>query len=219
MNIYGKNKQKSNYNNRRCRWSHKRFHGREIKKQPLKIRIKNSIYKHKRKKAEKVIVANPHSLSETVEYAKDKYGLNEIAFTDKKYIEQKKDLKESLILQYKPELLGENKDIQKPNFRNEETVREFWNKTEARSKMIAQMPDNVITMNFHLYEIKIDDNSLEIEIDYEWNIFGVSYSGNKAVMKKFKKIAKDLRSYYGVTEDDIKNKTQRYSSLITELSS
>ena len=48
---------------------------------------------------------------------------------------------------------------------------------------------------------------------------GVSYSGNKAVMKKFKKIAKDLRSYYGVTEDDIKNKTQRYSSLITELSS
>ena len=118
-------------------------------------------------------MANPHSLSETVEYAKDKYGLNEIAFTDKKYIEQKKDLKESLILQYKPELLGENKDIQKPDFRNEETVREFWNKTEARSKMIAQMPDNVITMNFHLYEIKIDDNSLEIEIDYEWNIFGV----------------------------------------------
>ena len=30
------------------------------KKQPLKIRIKNSIYRYKRKKVEKTIVANPH---------------------------------------------------------------------------------------------------------------------------------------------------------------
>ena len=32
------------------------------KKQPLKIRIKNSIYRYKRKKVEKTIVANPHLL-------------------------------------------------------------------------------------------------------------------------------------------------------------
>ena len=48
---------------------------------------------------------------------------------------------------------------------------------------------------------------------------GMSYSGNKAVMKKFKKISRDLYSYYGVTEKDIKNKTKRYSSLVTNLSS
>ena len=36
------------------------------KNQPLKIRIKNSIYRYKRKKVEKTIVANPHSLSETM---------------------------------------------------------------------------------------------------------------------------------------------------------
>ena len=47
------------------------------KKQPLKIRIKNSIYRYKRKKVEKTIVANPHSLSETVQYAKDKYRSEE----------------------------------------------------------------------------------------------------------------------------------------------
>ena len=58
-----------------------------------------------------------------------------------------------------------------------------------------------------------------MEIDYTWNIFGMSYSGNKAVMKKFKKIARDLYGYYGVTEEDIVNKTERYSSLVTSLSS
>ena len=70
-----------------------------------------------------------------------------------------------------------------------------------------------------LYKIEINDNFLEVEIDYTWNIFGMSYSGNKAVMKKFKKIARDLYSYYGVTEEDIRNKTKRYSSLVTNLSS
>ena len=168
------------------------------KKQPLKIRIKNSIYRYKRKKVEKTIVANPHSLSETVQYAKDKYELTETAPADREYIEQIKCLKESLILQYEPELLG---------------------KIKTRSEMIAEMPDSIIPMDFHLYKIRIDDDFLEMEIDYTWNIFRMSYSGNKAVMKKFKKISRDLYSYYGVTEKDIKNKTKRYSSLVTNLSS
>ena len=167
------------------------------KKQPLKIRIKNSIYRYKRKKVEKTIVANPHSLSETVQYAKDKYELTETAPADREYIEQIKCLKESLILQYEPELLGEMKDIPVPDFSNEASVKEYLGKIKTRSEMIAEMPDSIIT----------------------WNIFGMSYSGNKAVMKKFKKISRDLYSYYGVTEEDIKNKTKRYSSLVTNLSS
>ena len=96
---------------------------------------------------------------------------------------------------------------------------EDFGKIKTRSEMIAEMPDSIIPMDFHLYKIEINNNFLEMEIDYTWNIFGMSYSGNKAVMKKFKKIARDLYSYYGVTEEDIINKTERYSSLVTSLSS
>ena len=135
------------------------------------------------------------------------------------YIEQIKCLKESLILQYKPELLGEMKDIPVPDFSNEASVKEYFGKIKTRSEMIAEMPDSIIPMDFHLYKIRIDDDFLEMEIDYTWNIFGTSYSGNKAVMKRFKRIARDLYSYYGVTEEDIRNKTKRYSSLVTNLSS
>ena len=135
-------------------------------------------------------MANPHSLSETVQYAKEKSGLTETASVDREYIEQIKCLKESLILQHEPELLGE---------------------------MIAEMPDSVIPMDFHLYKIEINDNILTMKIDYTWNIFGMSYSGNNAVMKNFKKIVRDLYGYYSVTEEDIINKTERYSSLVTSL--
>lgn len=188
-------------------------------KRPLKVRIRNIIYRFRRKIVEKKVVAGEHTLDELVQYAKNSYHLMEINSSEKKYIEQQKNLKESLILQHKPEVLGEMKDIPKPDLSNEKSIREYLYKIKARSEMIAKMPDNVIPMNFHLYEIRIGDDSLEIDIDYIWNIFGISYSGNKKVMKRFKIISKDLYSYYGVSKDDIKKKTERYLSLVTALSS
>ncbi len=188
-------------------------------KMPLKVRIRNAIYRFRSRRAERKVVAGTHTLDELVQYARNRYNLMEIDATERKYIEQRKNLKESLILQHKPEILGEMKDIEKPDISNEESVREYFRKIEDRSKRIAEMPDHVIPMNFHLYEIRIGKDSLEIAIEYNWNILGISYSGKRKVMKQFKKISKDLYRYYGVSEDDIKRKTERYSSLIMALSS
>ena len=65
------------------------------KNQPLKLRIKNSIYRYKRKKVEKTIVANPHSLSETVQYAKEKYRFKKNSLSRRKKNEKKKILKKN----------------------------------------------------------------------------------------------------------------------------
>lgn len=168
---------------------------------------------------EKKVVVGEHTLDELVQYAKNSYNLIEINSSERKYIEQQKNLKESLILQHKPEILGEMKDIPKPDISNENSIKEYLCKIEARSEMIDEIPDNVIPMNFHLYEIRIGNDFLEMDIDYIWNIFEISYSGTKKVMKQFKKISKDLYIFYGVSEDDIKNKTERYLALVTALSS
>lgn len=188
-------------------------------KMPLKVRIRNAIYRFRSRRAERKVVAGTHTLDELVQYARNRYNLMEIDATERKYIEQRKNLKESLILQHKPEILGEMKDIAKPDISNEESVREYFRKIEDRSKRIDEMPDHVIPMNFHLYEIRVDKDSLEIAIEYNWNILGISYSGKRKVMKQLKIISKDLYRYYGVSEDDIKRKTERYSSLIMALSS
>ena len=188
-------------------------------KRPLKVRIRSILYRFKRKIAEKKVVAGEHTLDELVQYAKNSYNLIETNSSERKYIEQQNNLKESLILQHKPEILGEMKDIPKPNIYNEKSIREYLYKIEARREMIAEMPDNVIPMKFHLYEIRIGDDSLEMNIDSIWNILAISYSGNKKVMKQFQKISKDLYIFYGVSEDDIKKKTERYLSLVTALSS
>lgn len=184
---------------------------------PLKVRIKNHIYKCKRKRAEKKIVAGTHTLEAVVAYAIDNYNVIEVNAQQTNYVEQKRSLKESLILQHKPELLGEMKDISNPDFSNEESIREFFCLLQKRSEMMNEISDSEIPMDFHLYEVKIGDSSLEIAIDYIWNILGISYSGSKKEMKQLRRIAQDLYTYYGVSEDDIREKTERYSSLIAAL--
>ena len=188
-------------------------------KQPLRIRIKNAIYRHKRRKAAGTIIAHAHTLSDVVQYAMLHYEAKEANPNQRNYIEQQKNLKESLILRYKPELLGEMSSIPFPDSSNEESARDYIGRIRNRSKMIAEMPDDIIPMDYHLYEIEIDDNCLEIEIEHTWNIFAVSYSGDKKAMRQFQKISKDLYTYYGVSENDIRNKTERYKALLAVLSS
>lgn len=187
-------------------------------KKSLKEKIRSHVYKCKRKRAAKKIIPCGHTLEEVVVYAMDKYDAIEVNASQKKYMEQRRSLKESLIIMHKPELLGDMKDISKPDVYNGETVRAFYNKIQVRSEMIAKIPDSEIPMDFHIFEIKAGDGYLEMGIDYIWNVFGVSYCGNKKVMKQFRKIAQDLYIYYGVNEDDIREKSERYSSLLAILS-
>lgn len=188
-------------------------------KRPLKVRIKNYLHKCKRKQVAKKIVPCAHTLEEVISYAKNKYCAVEIDNTQHNYIEQRKNLKESLIITHKPELLGDMKDIPKPTDYTEESVHEFFNQLQSRRAFISQIPDEEMPMDFHIYEIIIGDGRMEIEIDYKWYIFGISYSGSKKVMKELRKIACELYLYYGVTKEDIQNNTKRYSALLTTLSS
>lgn len=68
-----------------------------------------------------------------------------------------------------------------------------------------------------IYTIRIGSDCLDIEIDDTHDTFGVSFAGSKKAMKHFRKIAKDLYLYYGVSEDDIAGQTERYLSLLSIL--
>lgn len=183
----------------------------------LKERVSRYLYRCRRKRVEGKIKPGAHTLQEVTAYVVEKYHAVEMPEQRMSYIEQRKCLKESLIITNRPELLGDMKEISKPEVYNEDTIREFRHQIALRSEVIADMPDDVIPMDFHIYEIHVDEGWMEIAIDYLWDILECSYSRNKKVMKLLKEMAKDIYLYYGVTEEDIRNRSQRYASLITML--
>lgn len=178
-------------------------------KKPLKLRLRDCLHKQKRGRAEKKITAGGHTLEEVAAYAQRNYGAAEANKDQNACSEQRNALKESLLLRHKPELLG---------IADEAAMIAFFRQPD-RSKRIEEIPDSEMPMDFHIYEITIGDDRLEMEIDYVWNVFSVSCSGSKKAMKQFKKILRELYVYYGVSEKDIAEKTERYLCLLSVLSS
>lgn len=188
-------------------------------KKPFKQRVRQCMYQFRRRRAEKKICAAPHTLREVAAYAKRSYQAVEMPKTKRAYIEQYACAKEALILQHKPELLGSAAQITRPDVLNGESAAKFYHQIQKRSEMAAKIPDSEMPMEFHIYEIYIKGGRMELELDFRWEIFGISYSGNKKSMKQLKKMARELYLYYGVSREDMKNKTKRYASLLAALSS
>lgn len=190
------------------------------KKKSFKNRIRQFLYQCKRRQVEKRIYANPHTVQEVAAYAVKQYHAVEIPKTQKTYINQYASAKESLIFMHRPELLDGFDEFLPPDVLDEESAKILYRQFQLRSEMIAKIPDSEMPMDLHIYEISVEDGHLEMTVDFVWDtILGMSSSGDRKTMKKLNKISRDLHLYHGVSEEDIKNRTKRYSSLVTMLSS
>lgn len=188
-------------------------------KRPLKVRIKNWIYCQKRRRIAVKIRPNPHTLKQVTAFMKMEYGAAEVSKESRQYQERKASLREGLIIQNRPELLEGLEEMKRPEVFTKEAMEEMSLRIKRRSEAIARIPDEQFTMDFHVYEIIIEDGRMEIEVDYLWDILGISYSGNKRAMRELKKMGRRLYVYYGVTKEDIRDETKRYSVLLTGLAS
>ncbi|MCI9010763.1 MAG: sodium ion-translocating decarboxylase subunit beta [Clostridia bacterium] len=188
-------------------------------KRPLKVRIKNWIYCQKRRRIAVKIRPNPHTLKQVTAFMKMEYGAAEVSKESRQYQERKASLREGLIIQNRPELLEGLEEMKRPEVFTKEAMEEMSLRIKRRSEAIARIPDEQFTMDFHVYEIIIEGGRMEIEVDYLWDILGISYSGNKRAMRELKKMGRRLYVYYGVTKEDIRDETKRYSFLVTALAS
>ena len=184
----------------------------------LKHILRNKKYQRNRKKIMAQMTADSHSLNEVIEYITSKYEATELPKDSRRYLEQRKDCKSSFILRFQPELIGGFSEIEKPDFENEASVREYFAKIKERQEKAAAIPDEIFPIDFHMYEIKCPGGGnimLELETIHEH--IGFSISAEKGKMKQANKIGKDIYRYYGVSSEDIENQTERYKSVVAVL--
>lgn len=190
----------------------------KTRKRSLSERIRSYGYRRRRSRTEKKIIANPHTLDEVVSYLQDKYGAVEVSKESHNYIVQKNDLKEAMILQHKPELLGDMAVIAYPKGHDEKDIREYFKCLQQQKERAQNIPDDKFLMDFGLYRIEIAGvGELEVCIEKIWERFGVSCSGKQ--MKKLQRITRDIYAYYGVSKEDIEKRSERYTVLVTILCS
>jgi len=183
-------------------------------------RIQNYFRKIKRNRIKKRITVNPHTLEEVAKWLKLKYGAVEISKQSHNYLEQKKSLKTSLVMRYRPDLLGELKDLKPPEREDVEALKAFWEQIQERDRRAQEIADDIFPMDFHLYEIKWSENDrMWIGMEMIWQVLDGSFGGDKKTMKQLRKLFKEIYLYYGVTAEDLKNETERYKALLLILCS
>jgi Na+-transporting methylmalonyl-CoA/oxaloacetate decarboxylase, beta subunit len=187
------------------------------KKKSLIEKIRRRSYLRKKKKAAASIRAGAHTFEEVVLYLKKKYGAVEKPKDSVSYQEEYKCVKESLILRYQPELLGELAVVLDLKGRNKASIQELLRQTEARSKAAQAISDKEFPLDFHIYRVSTKTGTIEFSMERRWGLISCSYSGKKEEMKKLNTIYKDVYLYYGVSEEDICNQTERFQELVNVL--
>lgn len=186
-------------------------------KPTLKQRLQRWWFDKKKAHATKKIKANPHTLDEVCEYIKTTLGFEELSQESKVYQHEYKELRAGFLMQHAPELLGEHRKWPQLAGESEEEIREFMDAVEAQKQVALQVPKEDFDIEFRMLKKKIGDGEQHILIEKRYAYIGGGASGNTKTVKQFKKVFRAVHRYYGVTKEDIENKTRRYEDYLKQL--
>lgn len=183
-----------------------------------KQKLEKCKYKIKRAYVEHTIKAKGHSLDEVIDYIVNVHGFVELD-NDKVRFERD-EMRASFIMQYASELLGEYATMPRLKSESKEDIEEHIKQFQVRQQRAMEVPISEFDIDFHKFQISFEDinDNMYINIEKRFAYIGGGVSGDKKVMRRFHRIFKDVHRYYGVTAEDIKNKSKRYEQVIRALS-
>ena len=182
-----------------------------------KQKLEKCKYKIKRAYVEHTIKAKSHSLDEVIDYIVNRHGFVELHNDEVCF--EREELRTSFIMQYAPELLGEYATMPRLKSESREDIEAHIKQFQARQQRAEEVPVSEFDIDFHKFQISFDDinDNMYIIIEKRFAYIGGGVSGDKKQMRRFHRIFKDVHRYYGVTAEDIKNKSKRYEQVIRAL--
>lgn len=186
-------------------------------KPSMKQRMQRAMFRLRKKWHALWIKPNPHTMGETANYIREKYDFVELPRDSKKYQRLYNEHRCSFIIQYEPHLLGDYATPPELKGKSQEDVKEFLDKLQLQQEKASQVPEELFPLEYYYFEKQEKDIHMELQLEARFGHIGGGASGKS--ISKFYKIEKDVYKYYGVSEDDIKNHTERYDNLLRCLAS
>lgn len=189
------------------------------KKLTLKQWIQKKRYSIRKNRIEKHIGTENHTIAEVCEYIQNKYGFMEVSKDTHEYKEEYAQMRYSFLMQYAPELLGKYAELPELASHSEEDIKDYFKEIENRQKMAEAIPTTDFDIKLHVFKKIMGDvnDNMHITVEEKYGHISGGACGNKRVIKKFNKLYCNIYKYYGVTEEDIRNKSERYEELIHTL--
>ena len=186
----------------------------------LKQKFQKLKYNYKKARVERRLSAQGHTLDEVKDYIVNVHGFREADSNAEEVLQEYKEMRASFLIRYAPELLGEYAANPPLKSADEEEVRKFLEQGRQRIQKAMEIPVTEFDIDFHKFIKNLGDaeDEMHIIIEKKYGHIGGGVSGSKKLLKKFDRIYKDIFRYYGVSKEDIENKSERYKDVVRALS-
>ena len=183
----------------------------------LRQKIHKWKYNIKRAYVEKTLKPGSHSMDEVMDYIVNTHGF--VALEPEKVRVEYQEMRASFIMQHAPELLGEYARMPRLKSESQEDIQEHIQQFQLRQQKAKEIPVEEFDIDFHRFQISSDDinDNMHITLEKRFGYIGGGVSGNKKMMRNYRRIYKDVHRYYGVTTEDIENKSKRYEQVVRAL--
>lgn len=186
-------------------------------KKTLRQKIQKSMYDFRRKRVIKSLRADPHTVDEVADYLVRELGYTEVSPEDEAYQTEYSDLRASFLMQYRPELLGDLTEPQRPQQWDEKSAMEFMEQIKQRTEAAREVPKTEFDIDFHLYRKTGRDFEMSISIEKTYESFSGSASGSTRAMRRYGEDFRKVYRYYGVSQEDIRQHTKRFDEVVRQL--
>ena len=186
-------------------------------KKTLRQKIEKSMYDFRRKRVIKSLRADPHTVDEVADYLVRELGYTEVSPEDEEYQTEYSDLRASFLMQYRPELLGDLTEPQRPQQWDEKSAMEFMEQIKQRTEAARAVQKTEFDIDFHLYRKTGRDFQMSISIEKTYESFSGSASGSTRAMRRYGADFRKVYRYYGVSQEDIRQHTKRFDEVVRQL--
>lgn len=183
----------------------------------FKQKVQRFINQTRRNHIAKSITADAHTLDEVCDYIVRILGYSELEADQQDYKEEYDDLRASYILQYKPELLEDLANIPDLTEDTEEAINEYLEMIKNRQDAAKDISKELFDIDFHKFIRKEGDNESHFVIEKTHDYIGGGASGNTKTVRRHNREFKQVYKYYGVTQEDIDKKTERFNDVVRTL--
>ena len=83
--------------------------------------------------------------------------------------------------------------------------------------MGTEIPVEFFDIDLHIYTKENGDNESHIIVEKTRNYIGGGASGNTRMVRRHNREFKKVYRYYGVSDEDIKNKSERFEEVVRML--
>lgn len=187
-------------------------------KKKFRQKMQSKFFLLRKKRIAKFLKANPHTMDQVIERAKDKWGYTDIGRDSEEYKTQYMQMRASFIMLYRPKLLGELSELPKPEGQDEESLKRFMALMRQRQKAAEEIPPELFDIDLYILERKSGESTASLIFEKNYGYIGGSAScGSQWEMKRYNRVFRDIHQYYGVTQTDIDNHTRRYEDVLRTL--